>query len=63
MGTAYEEKLIQKITGGIGAIKRKEKTAAEAGLGSALNQLAKINPGQHKDLMDSYKEAIELSKK
>lgn len=63
MGSSYEENLIRKITGGIGAIKRKEKTPAEAGLGTALNQLKTLNPGQHSDLMEKYKEAIELSKK
>ncbi len=58
-----EEKLIRKITGGIGAIKRLEKTPEQANLGSSLNQLAKLNPGQWADLMVLYKEAIALHKK
>lgn len=57
---AYEEVLIRKIKGGIGAIKRMEKTPKEAALGSHLNNLQKLNPGQWSDLMIEYKEAIAL---
>jgi len=60
---AYEEDLIKKIKGGIGAIKRKEKSPKEAKLGVSLNNLLKVNPGMHKDLMEEYKEAVEAFKK
>ncbi len=54
----YEEQLIRKITAGTGAIKRGTKTPAEAGLGRMLNQLEKLNPGMHEELMAKYKDAV-----
>ena len=44
----------------IGAIKRKEKTPLQAGLGSHLNTLKGLNPGQYDDLIKDYKEAVAL---
>lgn len=59
---AYEEVLIRKIKGGIGAIKRGEKTLKEAGLGVHLNNLKKINAGQYDELMQEYKKLAENGK-
>jgi hypothetical protein len=59
---SYESDLIKKITGGIGAIKRKEKTPEEAGLGKFLNALKATNEGQYDDYLKKYKEAVESIK-
>lgn len=55
---SYENDLIKKITGGIGAIKRKEKTPKEANIGASLNKLKDMNIGQWEELMAKYKEAV-----
>lgn len=55
---SYENDLIKKITGGIGAIKRKEKTPKEANIGASLNKLKDMNIGQWEELMSKYKEAV-----
>lgn len=52
---AYEEQLIRRIEGGLGALKRKEKTAQELKLGSAFNALKPINPNMYEDLLAKYK--------
>jgi hypothetical protein len=60
---SYEADLIRKITGGISGIKNKTKTPAEAKLGSLFKSLKEINIGQHDELMNNYKAALETLKK
>jgi len=59
---SYETDLIKKINGGIIGIKNKTKTPAEAKLGVLFVALKKVNLGQHDELMDKYKSALELIK-
>jgi hypothetical protein len=58
----YESDLIRRITGGIGAISRGEKTPKQAGLGKFFAVLKPINVGQHDELMEKYKQIIEKLK-
>jgi hypothetical protein len=58
----YESDLIKKITGGIGAINRGEKTPKEANLGKFLTALKSVNEGQYDDLMLKYKDATKKLK-
>jgi len=62
MTTNHEQNLINRIVGGIGAIKRKEKTAQEANLGFLFTKLQAINLHEYEKLMGSYKAAVESFK-
>lgn len=62
MTTNHEQNLIRRITGGIGAIKRKEKTPQEANLGYLFVKLQAINLPEYEKLIASYKAALESIK-
>ena len=55
-----EDLLIKKIKGGINAIKGGRKSPKEAGLGSSLNRLKAVNEPMYDELMEQYKEALEV---
>lgn len=57
-----EERLIKKIKGGMGAIKRGEKTKLEASLGTSFTQLAKLNKPMYDELMEEYKKLEDVKK-
>ncbi len=57
-----EEKLIRKIKGGMGAIKRGEKTKLEASLGTSFTSLKKLNIGMYDELMEEYKTLEDVKK-
>lgn len=54
-----EEILIKKIIGGIGAIKRGQKTPQEMNLGKFLNMLKNINQPMYEELLNNYKSALD----
>ena len=58
----FEDQLIRKITGGIAAIKRGDKSPEDAKLGGMLNTLKGINLPMHEELMNNYKAALEIYK-
>jgi len=57
-----EDQLIKRIKGGMFAIKTKQKTPQDAGLGVLFNKLKIINKPMHDELMNDYKATLQLLK-
>jgi len=54
-----EDHLIKRIKGGIFAIKTKQKTPQDAGLGILFSKLKEINKPMHDELMNDYKATLQ----
>lgn len=53
-----EDQLIKRIKGGIFAIKTKQKTPEDAGLGILFSRLKEINKPMYDELMNDYKATL-----